>query len=333
MAHLALHLLGSFRVTLDGRPVTAFKSNKVRALLAYLAVEADQPHRREVLAGLLWPDWPDSDAFSNLRYALSDLRRVIGDRTSEPPYLLITRDTLQFNPSSDYSLDARPIVELGDETATHSADLGQLERAVALYRGSFLEGFSLDDSAVFEQWTLFTRERLARQVSSARHRLATTYEQRGEFARAQSCARRQIELEPWDEVAHQQLMRTLALGGQRSAALAHYETCRRLLAEELSVEPAVETTLLYEQIRDGKLKASPAAAPMPEPCARPPPFLDEEPPRVEIPVFVARRARTGAIERVLGSGAGRPRSGRVGDWRSRRRQDGLAPGVRSTHTG
>ena len=80
MAHLSVSLLGPFQVTLDGQPVTAFKSNKVRALLAYLTVEADRPHPREVLAGLLWPDWPNRDALSNLRYALSNLRQVIGDR-------------------------------------------------------------------------------------------------------------------------------------------------------------------------------------------------------------------------------------------------------------
>ena len=43
-------------------PVTAFASNKVRALLAYLAVEADRPHRREALAGLLWPEQPEAKA-------------------------------------------------------------------------------------------------------------------------------------------------------------------------------------------------------------------------------------------------------------------------------
>ena len=89
MARLSLSFLGPFQVTLDGQPVTGFKSNKVRALLAYLAVEADRPHRREVLAGLLWPDWPDRDALSNLRYALSNLRRVIGDRARTETAMLI----------------------------------------------------------------------------------------------------------------------------------------------------------------------------------------------------------------------------------------------------
>ena len=67
MARLSLSCLGPFQVTLDGQAVTGFKSAKVRALLAYLAVEAGRSHRREVLAGLLWPEWPDRDALSSLR--------------------------------------------------------------------------------------------------------------------------------------------------------------------------------------------------------------------------------------------------------------------------
>ena len=47
MARLEINLLGSFQVSLDGKPVSGFDSDKVRGLLTYLAVEADQPHRRE----------------------------------------------------------------------------------------------------------------------------------------------------------------------------------------------------------------------------------------------------------------------------------------------
>jgi DNA-binding SARP family transcriptional activator/predicted ATPase len=300
MAHLSLSLLGPFQVTLGGQPVTGFKSNKVRALLAYLAVEAERSHRREVLAGLLWPDWPDRDALSNLRYALSNLRRVIGDRTAEPPFLLITRDTLQFNTSSDYWLDVMAFTEMVEADKTHPSAIDQLQQAVALYRGGFLEGFSVGDSAPFEEWALFTRERLARQMSSALHRLSAVYEQGGEYEQAQSCAWRQVELEPWDEEAHQRLMRTLALRGQRSAALAQYETCRRLLAEELGVEPAVETTRLYEQIRNGKLKACvPSPASPPDLTASPPLFLEDEPPRVDVSTFVARERELAQLDRSL----------------------------------
>jgi len=126
VACLSVRLLGPHQVTLDGQPVTGFKSSKVRALLAYLAVEADRPHRREVLAGLLWPDWPDRDALSNLRYALSNLRRVIGDRTAEPPFLLITRDTLHFNTASDYWLDVAAFTDLTEPALSLAKGLGDL---------------------------------------------------------------------------------------------------------------------------------------------------------------------------------------------------------------
>ena len=172
MAHLRLSLLGSFQITLDGRPVLGFKSNKARALLAYLAVEADRPHRREALAGLLWPDWPDRDALGNLRYTLSNLRQVICDPQAEPPFLLISRDSLQFNLSSDHWVDVTAFAQMADVERSHPSAMEQLQKAIDLYQGSFLDGFSLADSPAFEEWTLYTRERLAREMSSALHFLA-----------------------------------------------------------------------------------------------------------------------------------------------------------------
>jgi hypothetical protein len=126
-----------------------------------------------------------------------------------------------------------------------------LEEAVALYRGSFLEAFSLRDSPPFDDWCLLTQEQLHRQALTALHRLADQYQACGERARACEMVRRQVELEPWQEEAHRELMRLLALSGQRSAALAQYEACCRTLMEELGVEPAEETTALYERIRHG----------------------------------------------------------------------------------
>jgi len=289
MANLVISLLGSFQVTLDGQLITGFKSNKVRALLAYLAVEADRPHRRESLAGLLWPDWPNRDALSNLRYTLSDLRGAIGDRKAEPPFLLITRDSVQFNLSSDHMLDVRCFTEGAGVDNSDPQFVESRERAAALYQGAFLEGFSLEDSSSFEEWTLLTRERLARQVSSLLHALVESYEEQGDYEMAQSYVYRLLEFEPWDELAHRQLMHTLALDGQRSAALAQYESCRTLLFEELGVEPSEETKSLYEQIRNDQLKANiPSQTVVSKPAIDPPAFLKGKPSTFEAPVFVAR---------------------------------------------
>ena len=83
--------------------------------------------------------------------------------------------------------------------------------------------------------------------------LTAHYQNQGNYEQVQRYAERQLALEPWREEAHRQLMWALAMDGGRGAALAQYETCRRLLADELGVEPAEETVALYEQIRDGVL--------------------------------------------------------------------------------
>jgi predicted ATPase/DNA-binding SARP family transcriptional activator len=252
LARLNLSLLGPLEVTLDGETVT-LKTDKVRALLAYLAVEAERPHRREALCGLFWPEQPDRAARASLRNALYLLRTAIGDRgaTSDggatkergEPHLLVERETVQFNAESDHWLDVRAFESL--------SGAGDGEEAVALYRGGFLEGFALGDSVAFEDWALLVRERLRREVLEVLRRLVERLERRGEVDRACDYAWRAVELEPWQEEFHRQLMRLLALSGRRSAALAQYEACRRLLEEELGVEPGGETTQLYQRIRDG----------------------------------------------------------------------------------
>ncbi|MBN1140120.1 MAG: AAA family ATPase [Anaerolineae bacterium] len=245
MLRLAVSLLGPFEVSLDGKAIAEFHSDKVRALLAYLAVEAGRPHRRETLAGLLWPDYPERSARTNLSNALSHLRTVLHDREMVPPCLTVEREVIRFNAEGDHQIDV-----LAFETLVDSR---QWEQAVALYRGSFLEGFSLADSPPFEQWTLVMRERLQRQMMTALEGLAAAAEARGDTAGAQAAARRQLELEPWHEGAHRALMRALALSGERASALAQYETCARILKQELDVAPDAETTQLYQAIREGQL--------------------------------------------------------------------------------
>ncbi|RPI87963.1 MAG: hypothetical protein EHM41_03140 [Chloroflexi bacterium] len=125
---------------------------------------------------------------------------------------------------------------------------------VGLYLGEFLQQFYLKDSAEFEEWILVQRASVHQRVMNALTTLAKELEKRGDFQAALRYCFRQLELDPWQEEVHCHLMRLLALDGQRSAALAQYETCRKVLAEELGVEPSQNTRELYEQIRQGSIK-------------------------------------------------------------------------------
>jgi len=296
MAHLSLSLLGAFQVTLDGAPVTRFGSIKTQALLAYLATEADRPHRRDALAGLLWPEQPDGRARNNLRHALSMLRRAVGDRgggdadAPSEPALLVMRDSAQFNCDGDCWVDVHAFETLIHECERADSPVGQpfegLTGALDLYRGDFLEGFHVSESAAFDDWTILVRDRLQRQAATALRRLIRAHTALGQTREAITYAWHWVALEPWQESAHQRLMEALARGGRRTEALAQFEDCRRMLDEEYGVEPSAKTLRLWEQISEGRL--------VPE-IDRPATALST--PVVDLPGFVAREPELAALHR------------------------------------
>ena len=251
MRRLALHLLGTFEATLDGKPITGFKTEKARALLIYLAVERGHAHRRQSLVGLLWPDYPEGSARANLRQVLTNMRQVLRDKENQVSFLLVEGETIQLNPESDIWLDVAEFERSSVVTASKD-----LESAMNLYRGGFLEGFSLKDSPEFDSWTATVRERYQGMASATLGRLGEHVEQDKDYEKAIVYARKRLELEPWQEQAHRQLMRLLALSGQRAAALGQYEACRKSLKGELGVEPSAETRQLYESIRDGEVSVT-----------------------------------------------------------------------------
>ncbi|MCL4863343.1 MAG: hypothetical protein KJZ93_28315 [Caldilineaceae bacterium] len=267
MTSLSIALFGGYQVALNGEPITSFESNKVRALLAYLAVESDRAHPRATLATLLWPEHPEAAARTNLRHVLRQLRLTIPDPVDAPSFWLTSQQTLQLNRAANVNLDVAEFAAVLAQCDECEACLGEPHRcpscveryhkAATLYQGDFLAGLFVQESAAFEEWVVVQREHYHRQALELLCTLANHHEAQGNHERARHFAWRQIELEPWREEAHRQVMRLLAQSGQRGAALTQYERCRTILANELGVEPDPETTALYEQIRDGAFGARP----------------------------------------------------------------------------
>ncbi len=310
MARLSIWLLGPFLAELGGERLSGFRSDKVRALLAYLAMEAHRPWIRSTLAGLLWPDFPEQAALSNLRNALSNLRRVLGDSHAEHSFLQISPDTIQFNPDADTWLDVKAFLDLvpkPDHASSGQVDINQLERALALCRGEFLEGFSVA-SAPFEEWLLATRERVREQLLQLMRSLVVALETSGNLTAALDYTRRWIDLEPWDEAAYRHRMQILVTNGQQNAALTLYEELSSRLAQDLGVAPEPETVQLCERIRSGRQMAlsgtgfrvseiKEVAPPDPGPL---PQFLTEDSHlEVEPKLFVARQKELEQLERDL----------------------------------
>jgi DNA-binding SARP family transcriptional activator len=140
----------------------------------------------------------------------------------------------------DLELDVERFRALAGDGATQES----LTEAAALFSGDFLEGFSLRDSAEFDDWQIRESGALQRELASALRRLVELLVAEGEFEQAIPRARRWLELDPLHEPAHRELIRLYAWSGERAAALEQYRTCVRTLSQELGVPPVEETGTL-----------------------------------------------------------------------------------------
>ena len=146
---LQIRLLGGVEICLGDRTAGNFVSSKAPALVAFLAV-TKRPHHRDALAALLWGEMGDADAKINLRQTLTSLRKEL------EPWLVITRETVQLNPSAPLLID----VALFEEHLKAGRDVDAVTRAhalhaaVQLYHGDFLAGFFVRDAPDFEEWML-----------------------------------------------------------------------------------------------------------------------------------------------------------------------------------
>jgi DNA-binding SARP family transcriptional activator len=240
MPLLELNLIGVPEVILDGQPV-AFARRGSIALLAYLAL-AQRAYPREALATLLAGDSSEDQARKYLSNVLVDLRQHLGD------YICATRQTVAFDRALPSRIDVDEFscqlqAARGDES---TADV---EKTIRLYRGEFLAGLTLAGAPDFDAWLFAQREELRGLYMQALWAEVDISVQRGAWSRGITPARRLIAEEPWLEEAHRQLMLMLAHSGQRQAAIAQYHACRRVLREELGVEPMPETTALFKRMR------------------------------------------------------------------------------------
>jgi len=258
LSELKFSLLGSLQIEHRRLGALTLTNRKAIGLLSYLLIESGHAHSREFLLGLLWPDLPTPAAQNNLRVTWAHLQKALGTSASdEQPYLIADRLTLRFNPLSDHELDVTRFNSLTEACRLHPhpdsytcADCAtRLTQALELVRGEFMEEFSLGDCEQFDEWLLLQREHFRVQVMSALEQLAEFHERAGQLAEAERAIRRLLEYEPLRESAYRQLMSVLARADRRNAALDVYETCRRMLATELGLAPAVETVTLAEQIR------------------------------------------------------------------------------------
>lgn len=236
--HIHIRLLGPIQIERNGQPIGNLESLKALGLLCYLCRQG-KPVARQELAALFWGDKPESRGRGNLSRVLHNIGQQL------PNSLEADRRTVRFRGDERLWMDTVQMERLARSDQLHS-----LAAATELFRGDFLEDLGLDDCPEFDFWLTTEREEWRRRVGQIYHTLIEYHTVRGEYETSLRHVNRLLELEPWQEEAHRQKMLLLHLSGQRSAALAHYERSRRVLAEQLGVDPSPETEALRQQIEE-----------------------------------------------------------------------------------
>jgi DNA-binding SARP family transcriptional activator len=256
------------RISRGAEPVEDKMHRAVKGLLAYLVL-FHRVHAREVLLGLFWGNYSEFRARKGLNTALWRLRKVLEPAGVPRGTYLITMSMgkVGFNRQSNYFLN---VAEFENHTQKALAkpyntltagEARTLEDVLNLYTGDLLEGF-------YDDWALRERERLYSLELRGLVHLLKYFRHHKDYEKALSCGQKILDLDPLREEIHREMMRLHTANRQRTLAVRQYETCCRLLDDELDVGPMEETRTLHDQIctqnnqnsRSSGLQANPGTA-------------------------------------------------------------------------
>ncbi len=220
------------------------------ALLIYLALTPNRSRTRDHLVGVFWPEKSEDRARHSLNEALRRLRLSLG-----PGRLVSGSDVITL--SGD-----KLVVDALEFNATIDTDP---QRAAALFRGEFLEGFSLGDAPEFDMWASHEQRRFSEKgaavfVTEGERRLAAS-----RFSEALDDARRAIQLYPVYEPAIRLMMRAQALSGDPTGALANYHEFKGKIEEDLGETTSRELESLSDRIRKSRWRQASVTYADPEP--------------------------------------------------------------------
>jgi DNA-binding SARP family transcriptional activator len=234
---LRLNTLGGIRVVSDGNVVSGAAAQPRRlAVLALLARAGRAGVTREKIIALLWPDEPDDRARRTLNQAVYSLRRDLGND-----------DTLQGSKDLRLNLD---LIEVDTVEFQDALDVGDLERAVRLYDGPFLDGFFLTKAPDFERWVEAERSAISRDYAAALERVAIRASERGDTAGAVIHWRKLAATDPLNARVALSVMRALIAAGDANGAIQHARLHEALLDQELGLPPDRDVAALARQLRE-----------------------------------------------------------------------------------
>ncbi|MCA9918120.1 MAG: winged helix-turn-helix domain-containing protein [Anaerolineales bacterium] len=249
---LAVYLLGTFRVFVNGRLVNNWSGNKSKSIFKHMIINRHRPVSHDVLMEQFWPDESPEAAKRNMYQNVYLLRQALQQDDSDLQYILCQDGSYTFNDRVDIWVDSTVFEDQYKQGLQLEKD-GQMETAVQafaaadeLYSGDFLA----DD--IYEEWTLVHRERLKHAHLDLLDRISQHYWTTRQYSQCISTCKKILQGDSCREDIHRRLMRTYLHQGQRHLAIRQYHHCVELLVQELNVAPMPATQKLFNQIINGE---------------------------------------------------------------------------------
>jgi predicted ATPase/two-component SAPR family response regulator len=238
---LRIRTLGGAVVEIGDTALTAadWSYAKPRELMFLLA--SSPPMTKDQIAGALWPDLSRQQLGNALHTALRELRRALGDAG----WVQYSDGHYRFDRSRTHECDVTAFEDAlvaARRARPAEAALPELQRAIAVYGGDFLDGMATGE------WALVRRDELRRAFESALLATGRLLAAAGRHQAAAAAFRRAVAHEPLNESAHRELMNCWARLGETARAVRHYEELAGVLREQVGVAPAAETEALYRRL-------------------------------------------------------------------------------------
>lgn len=284
---LEIRLLGQFDIRREGEALH-LASRPAQSLFAYLILNPETYHRRERLAGLLWPVSTESNARNNLRQALWRIRRMLKESAGrEEDFLLVDNYAIRFNEEANYWLDVNEILK----DPPHEPSVEHLEGIAELYKGDLLPGF-------YEDWVILERAKVQALYRSKLQLLLNKFAKEHRWGDLVDWSERWIAQGETPEPAYRYLMLAYHHQGDSSSVATTYERCTNDLVEQLGVNVSEETESLFQELSQGVSpqesepgsQQSAESIPLEKQPFRSPGFPDVDFDQIEVvkPIFVGR---------------------------------------------
>lgn len=256
---LEIFLFGGIRIKDDDRAFDYRLTGRVSTVFAYLLLNRQRLHKREVLTDLFWADKQECQGRKCLRTTLWRIRQLLEPESIQPgTYITGTKaGEIGFNCNSEYWFDVEAFEEAtakvnGRSTALDSTTIAHVEEGVGLWKSDILEGF-------YEEWAILERERLQNRLLKSLRFLMEGCAGAGRLSEAIDYGIRIVNYDPLREDVHRALIELYKLNGDRPRAIRQYQECCAILQRELNIDPMPETKRAFQKViaYSGNLSSDP----------------------------------------------------------------------------